>query len=1698
MKLTKFVAFIAAATVCLTAVTFVPGPVQAAGGTFAVAGLKTNGQVNPIGIDDGPVFSWQMVSPAIGKSQSAYQITVASDSGFTAVVWDSGKTAGGASVGIAYGGPALAASTAYYWRVTVWDEGGASVTSGAATFEMGLLGAAAWSGSDWIGLGTPPVHYSVEADLTIIHQAVGIVFNYTDSSHFLMWQINMLDSEAGAGNVTFRPHRWNGGGATTGAQPVLSSFPGLMLTRADMAGAGAHMRIDVTDSTIRTYITKIGTADEVLIDTRTFSSTGLTAKLTPIGIRSNFASSTNYEEGTVDNLKLTDYSKDPVNGKVVYFYDFNDGSNPFSNGTVSNGVLDTYNMNVSMPNPNWQTPVNYVVEADVAVTNNAVGLAFNARDNNTFLMWQLNTNPSEMLNGHATLRPHHWPNPALLSGTGAPVDLYNVTGLNLTIAELSTTGVHMTIKVTNAAIMTYIRKPGGSDVLVSTVNFTDTGQTAYAGMIGIREDGAEAGYVSNYKMTDYAANPQGVVVYNYDFSQGNPFVKGSVIGDKLQTSGMGVSFPYAPQSSPSPYPTFRKKVDIGANVEWARLYLTGLGSVGMYINGSRVGEKTGSGVVCDELLPGYTNPAGSGARVNYYTYDVTSWLQTGQNLLSAVVTSGWYGSRISSGTGRTLELRAKLLVKYAGNPTPAVIGTGTDWLTSTASGVRAADIYDGETYDANISNDWRDAASYDDSAWAAASVKTDWTGVINAVPGAKVRLRGDLTRTDYTAVTYNGASGADTSRYGKINVTGNYAPGQAFPLAAGEKAVIDFKQNFAGWPEITVSGAKGTVVTMRVGEMLNDNNGLMSRGNDGPEGSVYKANYRGALSMGVYIMNGQGDETYHSTQTFYGFRYLEISANAPITVKAARGLVLTSVQNELGSIVTSSPDVNQLISNVRWGGYSNLLSTATDCPQRDERQGWTADTQVYTTTGLYNSDMMNFYMKFMDDMRDCADTNTGAFANTVPWFSYGGGSGQLGWADAGVIIPYNVYKMTGDKTILTQNWDAMKKFMDVYMASTNKNGGGHSFGDWLAYESNDDTIKNICGVAYYAWDALMMADMANALGSPADAARYQQVYLDEKAYFQQLYVKPDGSLTRTEQTACLMALAFNLLPNDASKATVKQALLNDIASHGNKLQTGFLGTALIMRTLSDIGSTDMAYKLLMQRGNPSWFYSIDQGATTMWERWNSYTKESGFGDVGMNSFNHYAYGSVAEWLYGYMCGIMYDINQPGYKHIILQPTPEQIIQSANASYDSAYGTITSNWKYEGNTYIYDAGIPANTTATVYLPVEAGKSFTVNGKDPAALSLAADGIVYTGVNADGKAVFNAVSGSYHFEAAITAMRYITVVNSNPQVQLRLLVNGQPADPSEPIAVQYNVPATFEVQPYNDVDYSFASWSGGAVSNMNPLTFTPLTDTSLTLNWSWNGWNSLAAGKAVYSPNTMIVSGADNWNEPSLTDGTLISIPGALGWTSGAFTTTTPSPAPWVRIDLGASTAFNRIHLYPRTDKFTAAGATANFPISCMIEGSDTAADGSWFTIDSRVLTVPPYKTPLVIILPGTVSARYVRITAQALSGSTESETSDYFQLAEAGIYNDPSPGFGLSVSQSGSAVTAVLVNNTAAARGANLLIGAYRDGRLVRVINSAVNVVSAGNARITMDFSGQDMTGCVFKAFAWDQLTFMPLCPSAVL
>jgi alpha-L-rhamnosidase len=570
-------------------------------------------------------------------------------------------------------------------------------------------------------------------------------------------------------------------------------------------------------------------------------------------------------------------------------------------------------------------------------------------------------------------------------------------------------------------------------------------------------------------------------------------------------------------------------------------------------------------------------------------------------------------------------------------------------------------------------------------------------------------------------------------------------------------------QNFAGWIKIKVRGAAGTSLKFRFAEMLNDN-GAASRTNDGPGGSIYTYNMREAATNLNYIMKGGSEEgeIYQPSTTFYGFRYCEVTTSAEVEILSLTGEVVGSDIEEESAFATSHPDVNQLYSNVQWSQRANFLSIPTDCPQRDERLGWTGDTQIFARAAIYNADTRAFYHKWMGDMR-ASQRADGAYPDLAPYCWYG--FGNAAWGDAGIIVPYTVYVMYGDKSILEENYQSMTRYMDFLAAqkegSYNYIGAGTSFGDWLAYESMDARYVSVC---YYAYVAQLMEKICLALSEAANdtyaekAQSYAALYNNIKAEFNARYVNTNGTLKITTQTAYLLALKMNLLPDETAINRAIASLRQKIVANGYKLSTGFVGTGTLNQTLSQYKQDDIAFDLLLQRGNPSWLYSIDQGATSIWERWDSYTLEKGFNDHSwiMNSFNHYSYGVISEWFFRTVAGIEVDETNPGFKHFILQPTPDnraqlpqnqQRITWANATFHSAYGNIASHWIRKNDGRItYSATIPANTTATLYLPVLL-ETDSINERGVPAAT--AEGVSYLGT-VNGKAVFELQSGTYEFD------------------------------------------------------------------------------------------------------------------------------------------------------------------------------------------------------------------------------------------------------------------------------------------------------------------------------------------------------------
>lgn len=775
---------------------------------------------------------------------------------------------------------------------------------------------------------------------------------------------------------------------------------------------------------------------------------------------------------------------------------------------------------------------------------------------------------------------------------------------------------------------------------------------------------------------------------------------------------------------------FVKLVQNGKAVKEAFWTVTGLGAFEAYVNGAPVSRKCGrtGKTYRDFLKPGFTHALKT---KHSFTYDVTHLMKTGaadSNAFAAQVSSGWWRDKIVNFIGKKSAFRAQLVIRYA-DGTEAHMGTDETWLSAVAGPVRSAAIFDGEDYDARVGNEWMCESR--PAGFKASEINREFKGGIFPMEGAPIKLRCDLALSPVEMYVWKGVNSKKENEFGTVNKLRTYRDGYAIELNAGETLIVDFAQNAAAVPMFEFSASAGTVLKMLPAEMLNDGNGAKSRGCDGPDGSIYFTNYRRAKTTLSYTFAGAGVEKYHPEFTFFGYRYASITATGKVKILKIRSIPVTSIlkTTETGRLSTGVADVNKLVSNVRWGQYSNYLSVPTDCPQRNERLGWTADTQVFAHAGAFNADTYGFMVKWMRDMRDTQYPD-GSYTGVAPSAQYGQNVHQLGWADAGIIVPYMMWRQFGDRQIVDENWESMKRFMTLLdsMRYTSKQSMSHQWADWLGYEAletnsgkayekdvngkrrvKDDAKQywQFLGGCYWLWDSRMMAEMAKATGRDADTAFYQSMAERALKYMRGKFVAPDGMLLplfRGMQTPALFAIKLGLLEKPQAIKATKAALIDNIKAHGDCLQTGFLGTSILMDTLThDVGAPEVAYTLLLQHKNPSWLYSVDQGATTIWERWNSYVKATGFGPSGMNSFNHYAYGAVLSWMYGTMAGIRAG-DSGGYGHFTLAPIPDRRVGKVDAEFDSAYGIIRSAWAYgDDGVWTWTFTIPANTTATVKMP-----------------------------------------------------------------------------------------------------------------------------------------------------------------------------------------------------------------------------------------------------------------------------------------------------------------------------------------------------------------------------------------------------------
>ena len=748
---------------------------------------------------------------------------------------------------------------------------------------------------------------------------------------------------------------------------------------------------------------------------------------------------------------------------------------------------------------------------------------------------------------------------------------------------------------------------------------------------------------------------------------------------------LGTPWPALPAS------LLRRKFTLAKQVRSARIYSTALGSYQLFLNGGRVGN--------DVLAPGWTDYR---KRIVYQVYDVTPQVKQGSNAIGAILGGGWYADALTWNQTRynfgppPVRLLVQLEVEYTDGTRDSIV-TDESW-TTTQSPILHAEIYNGEVYDARLEPTGWDQPSFSDARWSAAAVESAPRAALVAQDFQPMRVEQSLKPKTMT----------------------NPAPGVY---------IFDLGQNMVGWERLHVSGRAGTKVQLRFGEVLQSN------------GQLYTDNLRTAEATDTYTLRGQGNEVFEPHFTFHGFRYIEITGY-PGTPRndAVEGVVFHTDAPFTIQFQTASAMVNRLWSNILWGQRGNFLSVPTDCPQRDERLGWMGDAEVFWRTATFDANLAAFSHKFTADIRD-AQVSSGGFTDVSPMVGDVSNS-VAGWADAGVVIPWTAYVQYGDTRILDENWAAMEKWMD-HLESSNPNHlwlkeRGNDYGDWLAIGS--ETSKDLIATAFWAYDASLMTRIAQVLDRPTDVDKYAKLFDQVRSAFDQQYMKPDGTVGNGSQTSYVLALHMQLLPASL-RAAASQKLADDIKAHDWHLTTGFLGTPYLMLELSNSGHSDVAYRLLMQTTYPSWGYMIEHGATTMWERWNG---DQMMADPSMNSFNHYAYGAVAEWLYRYAAGIDEDAAEPAFQRVILHPQFDASLKEAKATYDSAFGPISSSWKDDGSTVTWTVAIPPNTTGLLYFPADATTRILEDGKDisqSAGISLVA--------HESGKAVYEAGSGLYSF-------------------------------------------------------------------------------------------------------------------------------------------------------------------------------------------------------------------------------------------------------------------------------------------------------------------------------------------------------------
>lgn len=752
---------------------------------------------------------------------------------------------------------------------------------------------------------------------------------------------------------------------------------------------------------------------------------------------------------------------------------------------------------------------------------------------------------------------------------------------------------------------------------------------------------------------------------------------------------------------PMPSPMFRKEFKVGKRVKKARLYITAHGLYEAEINGKRVGQ--------DYFTPGWTSYHN---RLQYQVYDVQHLLTAGDNAILITLGDGWYRgylefNKARNRYGKQLALLSQLEVEYM-DGTKELVGSDKSWKYTLDGPIRFSDIYNGETYDARKKDPDVCLSRYNDSQWKnVRETNIDKNKLIasNSVP---IRKQEVLKPVEYITTP------------------------------KGER-VIDFGQNMVGWVQFRLQGKAGDSIVLHHAEVLDK------------AGNFYTDNLRDAKQENIYIFKGEGMEEWEPHFTFQGFRYIRITGyNGPLDSTNIKAFVIHSDMNQTGKFKTSNALLNQLQHNIQWAQKGNFLDVPTDCPQRDERLGWTGDAQVFFNTAAYNMNVASFFTKWLKDLQ-ADQLKNGNVPVVIPNVREERYSGSAGWGDAATIIPWNFYVTYGDKRILEEQYESMKAWVNFIQTTSENHVStvGGSYGDWLFYTPTDDrygkgaiTDRNLIAQAFYVYSTQLLLNAAEVLGKKEDVDNYMALLPLIKEAFVREYVTSSGRLVSSTQTAYVLALQFDVLPEDLRKQAAER-LVDNIKEYNYHLTTGFLGTPYLCHVLTRFGYNDIAYRLLLRETYPSWLFQVKRGATTVWERWDGIKADGTFQNTFMNSFNHYSYGSIGEWMYKVMAGI--NSVEPGYKTIRIEPKLGGGSTSVSATYETMYGEVVSAWRIVDNKLSLDITIPHNTKAKVVLPGAANAQVTDSSVDIGKVKA-----IRNIGKIDNDMMFDIGSGSFYFE------------------------------------------------------------------------------------------------------------------------------------------------------------------------------------------------------------------------------------------------------------------------------------------------------------------------------------------------------------